>query len=209
MLNRKKLLTLSIFLLIALFFSVFSSAVLALEDSNKVKQEVFRLHIKANSDSAEDQALKLKVRDRILQETNTLFANVKSSAEAMALAKENIALLTDIARDEIAKNGYTYIATAHIGIAYFPTKEYEGAILLPAGDYNALNIFIGSGLGKNWWCMLYPSICVSSSIKKTKMSDVLNGNALELTKPAKTEKAKLRFKTVEVINNLFSKFKKH
>lgn len=209
MLNRKNLLTLSIFLLIALFFSVFSSVALALEDSNKVKEAVFRLHIKANSDSAEDQALKLKVRDRILAETNTIFGAAKSSDEAMALAKENITLLSDIARDEIAKNGYNYTATATVGISYFPTKEYEGNILLPAGDYNALNIFIGEGKGKNWWCMLYPSICVSSSIKKTKMADVLNGNALELTKPAKTEKAKVRFKTVEVINNLFSKYKKH
>jgi len=209
MFNRKKLLTLSVFLLIAIFFSVFTSAALALEDSNKVKEEVFRLHIKANSDSGEDQALKLKVRDRILAETNVIFANAKSSKEAMTLAKENIALLTDIARDEILKNGYSYNVSAIVGASYFPTKEYEGNIFLPAGDYNALNIFIGEGKGKNWWCMLYPSICVSSSIKKTKMSDVLKGNALELTKPAKTEKAKLRFKTVEVINNLFSKIKKH
>jgi stage II sporulation protein R len=209
MLNRKKLLTLSVFLTLALFFSIFTSVALALEDSNKVKQEVFRLHIKANSDSSEDQALKLKVRDRILAETSAVFANAKSSDEAMARARDNITRLTDIARDEIIKNGYSYHATAFVGIAYFPTKEYEGNILLPAGDYNALNIFIGEGKGKNWWCMLYPSICVSSSIKKTKMSDVLNGNALELTKPAKTEKAKLRFKTVEVINDLFHKLKKH
>jgi stage II sporulation protein R len=209
MLNRKKLLMLSVFLLTSLLFSIFTTAATAIEDSKKVKDEVFRLHIKANSDSNEDQALKLKVRDRILAETKTIFANAKSADHAMALAKENIHLLMAIAKDEIAKNGYPYNATASVGTAFFPTKEYEGNIVLAAGDYNALNIFIGEGKGKNWWCMLYPSVCVPSSIKKAKMSDVLNGNALELTRPAKTEKAKLRFKSVEVINNLFGKLKKH
>lgn len=202
----KKPLFVAVFIFIALLISSVSNIVLAFKDSEKIREEVVRLHIIANSDSEQDQTLKLKIRDEIIAKTGELFSTANNADQAIEKAKENAELIEKTANAEIIKNGFNYSAKVEIGNSYFPTREYNGNVVLPAGDYNAVKIIIGEGKGKNWWCVLFPNICISSSIvRQKKMSDVLSDGALNLTKSPNTTKAKLRLKSVEFFNELYNK----
>lgn len=114
--------------------------------SNDLSQNITRLHIVANSNDPHDQALKLKVRDRLLAET-------KKSSRQLSNGE-----ITATCRDEIQKNGYHYSVTTERGQFYFPRKTYKN-LTLPAGTYNAVRITIGEGGGANWWCVMYPPLC--------------------------------------------------
>lgn len=116
-----------------------------------ISSGIVRLHILANSNSEEDQTLKLKVRDRLLKE-----ADLVSGKEI------DLEEIERICKDEITKNGYNYEVKACFGKFYFPTKTYEN-ISLPAGDYHAVRVLIGKGEGENWWCVMYPPLCYSGS----------------------------------------------
>lgn len=123
-----------------------------------LSQGVVRLHVVANSDSTEDQELKLKVRDRILHECGT-FLNTKDSVDAVSAdICSNLDYIKQIAEDEIRNNGYSYKADVEFGTENFPRKEY-GNITLPEGEYRALKVNIGDASGKNWWCVLFPPLC--------------------------------------------------
>ncbi len=119
---------------------------------------VIRLHIRANSDSPEDQSLKLKVRDRILKEAGHLFENTASTEEARIAASGNLEQIKTIAEDEIRRNGYDYPVNIRLGKSDFPMKVYND-LSLPAGTYEALVVEIGSGEGQNWWCVMFPPLC--------------------------------------------------
>lgn len=122
-----------------------------------LSQGLIRLHVVANSDEASDQALKIKVRDRILKECESL-----SDLENLDMVKvdlcQNLDYINEIAKDEIQKNGYDYDVISTYELCEFPQKKY-GNITLPAGPYQALNIKIGKAEGKNWWCVLFPPLC--------------------------------------------------
>ncbi len=128
-----------------------------------LSENIVRLHILANSDSEEDQNLKLAVRDRLL-------AYVRECEELEQLDKSEIQKhLTEfvtVCREEIKANGFEYEVRAVVGNFYFPTKQYEH-IMLPAGNYDALRIIIGEGKGQNWWCVMYPPLCFTSETKGT------------------------------------------
>ncbi len=123
-----------------------------------ISSEIIRLHVLANSNSPSDQALKLKVRDRILKEGEHLFENASSKAECSRILNENMPLLQAAAEDEILKGGYSYNAKLSRGNYFFPMKTYEN-FALPAGEYDALKIEIGNGEGENWWCVMFPPLC--------------------------------------------------
>lgn len=125
-----------------------------------VTKAVFRLHVIANSDSEEDQKLKLSVRDALLSVMQSAKASTK--AEAMAWAKENKAALYHTAQRVIRAGGYAYPVSVSVGKAVFPAKRYD-RVTLPGGRYDALTVTIGKGGGKNWWCVLYPPLCLSAA----------------------------------------------
>ncbi len=131
--------------------------------SRNIANSVVRLHIVANSDSDEDQALKFAVRDRLLKDASSIFQNAKTPNDALCSASENIDLITQIAEDEIKAHGFNYDTTVKIGFFSFPTKTYDN-IMLPSGKYNAVRVEIGSGKGKNWWCVMYPPLCFTEGI---------------------------------------------
>ena len=163
---------------------------------DEIRRSVLRLHVLANSDADEDQALKLRVRDRLLEETGGLFASSGSLAEAQALAEKNIAELTEIARSEIRAAGYDYGVEARLEDCYFPTRVY-GDVTLPAGNYRALRVVIGEGAGRNWWCVLFPPLCVSpaSGRESLSMDDLLTPGQLSIVEDGGYE---VRFKAVEI-----------
>ena len=124
--------------------------------------KVIRLHVIANSDSAEDQALKLQVRDRILEEADGLFSGGATLEEARAALQASLPALARAGAQVVGEAGYAYPVTASLedGV-WFPTKEYDG-FSLPAGQYTALRLVIGEGGGQNWWCVVVPPLCLGS-----------------------------------------------
>ncbi len=133
------------------------------EDCNQVRQDTLRLHILANSDSQEDQALKLLVRDRILEETAEIFSGSSSRDEAILAAQEALPRILDTARQAIRVEGFSYSVSGKVERVYFNTRQYDSAIL-PAGVYDAVQIRIGKAEGKNWWCVLFPPLCVGAAL---------------------------------------------
>ena len=161
-----------------------------------VRENVLRLHVLANSDSEDDQALKLKVRDALLTVSADVFENCTSEQEAVASAKDNLALFTSTAEQVIAENGYSYSVKVEVADTWFETRDYEN-FSLPAGVYEALKVTIGEGKGKNWWCVMFPSICLPAASGESKdFSSVLEDDTAEIVEQPKRYKA--RFKVVEI-----------
>ena len=134
----------------------------ALNIQRDLADRVVRLHVLANSDSEEDQALKLLVRDAVLERATALLEQTESRAEAEVLLRESLPELETIAEETVRANGYSYAVTAELEDTSFPTKEYDG-FSLPAGEYLALRILIGEGAGQNWWCVVFPPLCTAAS----------------------------------------------
>ena len=141
---------------------VLMSGALALQTQDQLADKVVRLHVLANSDSEEDQALKLRVRDRVLERAAELLEQSADRQEAEALLRGNLLELENLAAEEIAAAGYDYPVTAELTDTTFPTREYDG-FTLPAGEYLALRIVIGEGAGQNWWCVVFPPLCTTAS----------------------------------------------
>lgn len=119
---------------------------------------VIRLHVIANSDSTQDQTLKLKVRDKILSECGALFEENEKIDTVRGDIVTNLDYIEKIAKKEVEKNGFDYDVDVSFGKSQFPRKEY-GNVTLPAGEYQALIVKIGEASGKNWWCVLFPPLC--------------------------------------------------
>ena len=119
---------------------------------------IIRLHVIANSDSAEDQNLKLKVRDEIIKEVGGM-AGSKSIEESRSYLQDHLKDMEKVASRVIKENGKTYTAEADLGVRWIPAKTY-GDMYFPAGNYEALNLTLGKGEGHNWWCVLFPPLCL-------------------------------------------------
>ncbi len=195
--SGKKIKSMESFLILALIFTMFSSGIgRTVTAGNEVRSETLRLHIIANSDSEADQNLKLKVRDAVLTATGKLFAEVEGKTDAVAAAEYSSDEIAEIARKVIASEGYNYEVQVEVTEMWFETRSYEG-FTLPAGDYSAVRIIIGDGEGKNWWCVMYPALCVpgaEESIEKYgENSEFVLGNGTEI-----------RFIIIEWIENIKS-----
>lgn len=129
------------------------------DSSDKNQHEgIIRLHVIANSDRDEDQALKLKVRDAVIEHMKKQ-KNFKTTAETREYLSDNLKRFEKIAEGVIASEGLNYTTAANMGVRYIPRRTY-GDITFPAGNYEALNITIGKGEGENWWCVLFPPLCL-------------------------------------------------
>lgn len=178
--------------------SVFSFA----SDCSAVREEVLRLHILANSDSDADQKLKLRVRDRVLAETGELFSGAESLEKAQSLARDNLQKIEDAAKDEISKSGFDYDVSAGLCRMYFETRHYDG-YTLPAGMYDAVRVEIGSAEGKNWWCVMFPPICLGSAMDKDELEKVLSESGEDVI--TGTQKYKAKFFIVELFERWFKR----
>ena len=200
--NFKRFFLIFLLLIFFIFFSIFSYAKTV---STNLENNIFRLHILANSDTPKDQSLKLKVRDNIINYLENLCINCNSKTEYISIINNNVDNLKDIATQTIIENGYTYSVNIEIGNFYFPTKEY-GNISYPAGFYDGLRIKIGEASGQNWWCSLFPPLCftdISSGIIDEKASKNLENNIsseeFSIISSNKTV-YKLKFKLIEFLN---------
>jgi stage II sporulation protein R len=142
-----------------------SNQVAFAKDCGEIRDEVLRIHILANSNSQEDQQLKLKVRDRVLEESGDLFSYATSREDAKEIAEKQIDEIEAFAQDEIYKNGYDYSVHAEVVNMFFTTRHYEN-FTMPAGMYDAVRLTIGEAKGKNWWCVMFPPMCVPAATAK-------------------------------------------
>ncbi|MCD8150851.1 MAG: stage II sporulation protein R [Clostridiales bacterium] len=125
--------------------------------------KVLRFHVLANSDSSEDQELKLQVRDAVGDFLSEQMAGASSLEESEAIVEENLAVIEEVAASEVEAAGYAYPVTASLETCVFPEKTY-GAFTFPSGAYEALRVVIGEGGGRNWWCVMYPNLCFTGSV---------------------------------------------
>ena len=134
----------------------------AIQTQQELSDKVVRLHVLANSDSQEDQALKLQVRDAVLNRAETLLTQSSSRSEAEGILRGQLLEFERLAENVIREQGYDYQVTAQLQGTEFPSREYEG-FTLPAGEYLALRILIGAAEGQNWWCVVFPPLCTAVS----------------------------------------------
>lgn len=199
--SKFKSLILLAFLLFLYVFISAQSYVSAV--SENLSEAVFRLHVIANSDTDEDQSLKLKVRDSLLNYMNDLCVNCSTKQEAISLANAHKSDFQRIAEETVANNGFNYPVKITISNFYFPTKNY-GDISLPAGLYDALRVEIGEAKGQNWWCVMFPSLCfidISSGVVddegKESLEENLEQEAYALISDTKDSNIKFKFKLIE------------
>ena len=175
--------------------------------SSNISSNVFRLHVIANSNSDEDQNLKYLVRDSLLEYMNKISDNISSKEEAISLVYNNIDNFKEIALNIIRENGFDYDVNINIGNFYFPTKYY-GDISFPAGMYDALKVEIGNADGRNWWCVMFPSLCfidVTSGVveedSKQLLEDNLSDESYSIVSDTESNEFKFKFKIFEFFNS--------
>lgn len=169
---------------------------------------LLRLHVVANSDSPEDQALKLRVKDRIVSEIGGLVSKMETKEEILEFLRGSMRYIEDTAAREIEAANKEYGVRAEVGYFTFPTKSY-GSLALPAGEYQALRIVLGEGGGANWWCVMFPPLCfvdtknaVALERDQQRVRDMLAGEEHE-TPPGIEDVGKIpvrvRFKLLEMV----------
>lgn len=131
-------------------------------EGQALSESVIRLHVIANSDSPEDQALKLAVRDRVLEQAEALYPQGATLEQARQALEGHLAVLEQAGRAVVEEWGEDYPVSAQMTQCWFPTKEYE-QFALPAGQYTALRVVIGEGEGQNWWCVAFPPLCLGAA----------------------------------------------
>ena len=202
--NEKTNTLLLTFCVIAAFIMIFISDGFAAADT--VRNECLRLHVLAQSDNEEDQAVKLKVRDAILEETANLFTGSTSVTEAVEKVSERKEEIKLIAEKVLQENGFAYGARVFIEEEYFTTRQYDN-VTLPAGNYTALKVILGEGNGHNWWCVMFPPLCLPAVTEKNEDSVYTvfgeSGGALVTGKSG----YKVKFRIVEIVENIIEALK--
>ena len=195
-----------IFLLILAGFFAWGTA---LENQQqRISNEMVRLHVVANSDSEEDQALKLEVRDAVLAAAIPLVEQAKDVTEAKRRIEENLTVLEAAAEETLHGLGQKQNVTVCLNRELFGTRHYAG-FSLPGGYYDALRVTIGEGGGKNWWCVVYPQICMASTTEQQEAVAVMAGMTEEDVAiiQAESEEYELKFKTLEIFENILTWFR--
>lgn len=194
-------------LLIGLFTGIKNESVQAVETVEKLSEKIIRFHVLANSDSKEDQALKLKVRDAVIEYVSPSLKDSKSIEESreilLSLKEEVIELSEKIIREE----GYNYSVNVELAMTNFPIKTY-GNITLPQGEYEAFRVLIGEAKGQNWWCVMFPPLCfidmtkgqISYKESEEELSKVLNQEEYNLITEKEDSKIEFRFRLADLFN---------
>ncbi|HBK86505.1 MAG TPA: hypothetical protein DDZ53_10790 [Firmicutes bacterium] len=155
----------ALFVIMIVFFHLLCSVmnIAFAEDESSELPKLIRLHVLANGESLEDQRVKLVVRDELLAVLNPLLATAASMEEAEEIIKANLVLLSQTAEQALVQAKVDYQARLQLGLFNFPDKYY-GTYSLPAGRYMALNVTLGTGAGRNWWCVIFPAMCYTAEV---------------------------------------------
>ncbi|MBV7272366.1 stage II sporulation protein R [Clostridiaceae bacterium UIB06] len=181
-----------------------------------IASKIIRFHVIANSDSKSDQALKLKIRDKVIEYIQPKLKNSKNIEESRKIIRENDKEIIDIANKVINDNGFNYSVKTTLSNENFPIKTY-GNITLPPGRYEAYRIIIGDGKGQNWWCVMFPPLCfvditkgeVSYKETETEMKSVLSPEEYKMVNnqldKSRNSDIKVKFKILEMLEMLGNK----
>lgn len=194
-LSKKIKISITVGIVVAILFSICSFA----KTSEEIRSDVLRLHVIANSDTSVDQNLKLRLRDYILQEGKDIFNGSVNVENAVKKIEPVLPELEKSAKAFVNQAGFDYDVKISLSNEYFTTRTYE-TVTLPAGEYLALRVVIGSGEGHNWWCVMFPPMCVPAADKKDEIENVFSEKEIKLveSKP----KYEPRFKVVEIYEQL-------
>ena len=184
-----------------------ASGAMALRTQDDLSNKVVRLHVLANSDSEEDQALKLLVRDAVLERAENVLVQTSDRAEAEGKLRGQLLEFERAAAEVIREEGYDYTVTVELADTEFPTRAYDG-FTLPAGEYLALRVLIGEAAGQNWWCVVFPPLCTAAAAD-TSVSAMATGFTEEEIKLITEEDSGyiLKFKVVEFWEELRQKWR--
>ena len=166
----------------------------------RLASQVIRLHVLANSDSEEDQALKLEVRDRVLETTSALLAGETEPQAAAVLLDQHLDDIAQTAAQEISAQGHDDRVEVRLEQTWFPTRQYQG-ISLPAGNYLALRVLIGAAEGRNWWCVVFPNLCLPAVSERALEASTLTPGQISLLQEEETSYV-FRFKALELWQSL-------
>lgn len=170
-----------------------------------VYDKLVRLHVVANSDSDEDQALKLKVRDALLEYSHEILSGCKTADEAKAAVEAHRDDIISVCRGVIAENGSDHPVSLKLGFEAYPEKTY-GGVTLPSGDYYSVRVIIGEGGGHNWWCVLFPPLCVGAAEEERSVmaSAGLTKDEVDLLTDNDGGKYVLKFRIIEFLRRTFT-----
>ena len=186
-------------LVLSMIFSVIGFGA----ECNQIRNNVIRLHILANSDTDADQSVKLLVRDELLSCGSEIFGGTIDVDNAEECLKKEKDILIKTANKVLSENGFDYTAEIYLEKEYFTTREYEN-YTLPAGEYLALKVILGKGEGHNWWCVMFPPLCLPAATSQTNTEIILGKNGAEIiSSPVKYE---MKFKIVEIFEELKIRF---
>ena len=203
---NKRIFIVFIFMMFLIFVFVSASSYASMV-SDDLSNNLLRLHIIANSDSDEDQNLKLKVRDRLIKYLNSIVSSSNTKDEVVEILKDHIHDMENISLAVIHENGFDYNVTVSLDHIDFPTKSY-GNVSLPSGFYDTVDVHIGSSSGHNWWCVMFPPLCLvndgsfeMSEDSQSNLKENLNSEEYNLITDS-NQVYEFKFKIVEIINNL-------
>ena len=178
-------------------------AIIPTEAEGAIYEDTVRLHILANSDTQEDQELKIKIRDEILIEFSDELTEIRSKEDAESKITSMLPEIEGFAKRKIKEYGYSYDVSATLSEEWYDTREYEN-FTLPKGYYTSLRVIIGEGEGKNWWCVMYPPLCVDIATEKAPKDDAVKKySASEVTLITK-KGYNAKFKILEIASSIFS-----
>lgn len=185
--------------LLLIFTLLFGSLSYTNDASNDISTKVLRMHVLANSNSIDDQKLKIAVKNNILKSTQKLFTDCDNLEESIEIAQSNTELIKASAQEVIKKYNKNYDVKVYVDNEFFDVREYKD-FTLPSGNYNTVKIVIGEGKGKNWWCVMYPAVCISAC------SDDFDKALTKEEKKLITSKKYIpKFKILEIINKIKNK----
>lgn len=185
---------------LALILSVLLSFTGLSAECEDIRGSVLRLHVLANSDSESDQTLKLAVRDRILADSAGMLDGVETREEAEERVAARLEQIRAAAEDELRSRGSEDSVSVELTNMYFTTRQYDSAEL-PAGYYDALRVTIGSGQGHNWWCVLFPALCLPAAEAPSSLEDVLSPPETQLVE-GESGGYEIKFRCVEVFEQI-------
>ena len=194
-------------LIVCMALTVFCSAVLFLPTAKdrQIYTKTLRLHVLANSDSESDQAIKLKVRDRVLLLLEEEMQDCTDREQAKELILENEEQILADCQEVLTENGSADSVSLRLCEEYYPTKVY-GDMALPSGEYLSLQICIGKAQGKNWWCVLYPPVCLSANSYRDQLSKAgFDGEQINLVSEDRGVRYAVKFKILETVGRFFAK----
>lgn len=179
-------------------------SVLPVHGEEKIYSDMIRLHVIAASDSDEDQAVKLQVRDAVLEVVEASLKDVKSQEEARSAVEAANDEIHTAAKSVLKREGFDYPVSVELGLENYPERVYEG-FTLPAGQYTSLRVIIGGGEGHNWWCVLYPPLCTTAAEDREQVfiTAGFTDEQYKTITETKQVKYKVRFKVLEILASLF------